>query len=312
MELKWIQGDPDGAKMVPAGGQNRVKGQPDRLNWTKIYLGPKIRRPLVGRVRATRAKGGGLPPPTPSALGTSPPNPRTNTSIRTLYVNWCLNFAQIQKSCGAKLFHWILHSFSLNLNLSETVKQRSARFGLNEAWERLLHVWRLVLYVQEVLCTFRRLSARAGGLLHGKAFSLGRAEGSLHGEACSHGRTENPLHVCTSLGVPISIHILDPWPSNRPFWQLGQLDAEMTQNGSQIVHFGYLGYLGSLVQKCSKFIGLSHSFGNASHKATPIRNNLGITKGAHGPLPPRAPKAPKTLPHFAETCLGTNASTRLA
>ena len=102
-------------------------------------------------------------------------------------------------------------------------------FGLNEAWERLLHVWRLVLYVQEALCTFRRLSARAGGLLHGKAFSLGRAEGSLHGEACSLRRTENPLHVCTSLGCQ-SLYV---------YWT----------HGPQIVHFDNLG---SLTQKWLK------------------------------------------------------------
>ena len=177
--------------------------------------------------------------------------------------------------------------------------------------------------MQEALCTFRRLSARAGGLLHGKAFSLGRAEGSLHGEACSLRRTENPLHVCTSLGVPISIHILDPWPSNRPFRQLGQLDTEMTQNGSQIVHFGYLGYLGSLAQKYSKWVPnrpfsptsnkpqeatsnkpqesgvvtrllpnwlFAPCFENAppqkpSRRITPIRNSLGITPT--GPMGPK-------------------------
>ena len=42
----------------------------------------KIRRPLVGRVRP--CIGGGLPPPTPSALGTSPPKSASNSSIHTL------------------------------------------------------------------------------------------------------------------------------------------------------------------------------------------------------------------------------------
>ena len=31
------------------------------------------------------------------------------------------------------------------------------------------------------------------------------------------------------VGMLISIHILDSWASNRPFWQLGQLDAELVQ-----------------------------------------------------------------------------------
>ena len=46
----------------------------------------------------------------------------------------------------------------------------------------------------------------------------------LHFQAC-----REPFARLRLVGVLISIHILDSWPSNHPFWRLGQLDAELVQ-----------------------------------------------------------------------------------
>ena len=93
-------------KSVPQGPFGRIKlyfeheTRPAGGLWAD-----KIRRPSVRRVRpfSRRDCGGRFTPPYPLRLGPSPPNPGTNSSIRTLYVNWCLPLAQIQKSCHAPL-----------------------------------------------------------------------------------------------------------------------------------------------------------------------------------------------------------------
>ena len=75
----------------------------------------EIRRPIGV---SEPVLGGGLPPPTPSALGPSPPTPETNSSIRTLYIKWFPNWPTQPKSCHAEL-ECTLSRLSLPWNLSE-------------------------------------------------------------------------------------------------------------------------------------------------------------------------------------------------
>ena len=85
--------------------QNKAKMPP------KLY--EKIRRPSVGRVRPPI--GGGLPPPTPSALGPSPPTPRPNRRKNTLYVYWFHTLAHgnqiLQRGVSGFLALWAPFSY---------------------------------------------------------------------------------------------------------------------------------------------------------------------------------------------------------
>ncbi len=97
MNLKGSQREPKVSQIDPKGSQREPKGS--QKGYQNAYKNP----PTLGRACQSMYWGGGLPPPTPSALGTSPPKYDPNSSIRTLLLKWVLTLAQIQKSCHAEL-----------------------------------------------------------------------------------------------------------------------------------------------------------------------------------------------------------------
>ena len=126
-EGKGTKSEPRDTKSEPKGSQREPKVSQREPKVSQRE--PKVsQREPKGSQKWAKGR-----PPTPSALGTSPPEPRFKPNGQA-------------KVCT---------------------------FGLNEAWGSLrcawllaLYVQGLALYVQEALCTFRILSARSGVALY--------------------------------------------------------------------------------------------------------------------------------------------------
>ena len=178
--------------------------------------------------------GGGLPPPTPLALGTSPPKYEPNSSIRTLLIKWVQNLAQIKKSCGAESLFTLAYILHI-LNLSELVPNFWGPKGRVEAF---CTVRPSPLDVQRALCTVKP--------------ALLDVQRTLCTSAPRWG-----ANLYTYIGpMALKSSILTTWAAWR-------------RNGSRIVHFGYLG---SLAQKCSQWVS-NRPFSPTSNKPQEATSN---------------------------------------
>ena len=130
-------------------------------------------------------------PPTPLRLGPLAATVGPNSSIRTLYVNWGLTLAQIQKSCHAPLgsFCSTLCNFTRRGLIFDLYSYIGAMVPLPINVPRALCMgWPLPINVQRALCTVKAVSQTY----------------------------RHPSARLRFVRAPISIHILGPWSPDAP------------------------------------------------------------------------------------------------